>query len=424
MSTVSPLKSSLVQRTPIYYGWVIWMVATLGLTATSPGQSFSVSLFIDHYIDDFGLTRTGVSALYGIGTLIASFSLTWVGRRIDRHGTRLVGICIAALFGLVLLACSLIAGPVAILLSFIFIRALGQGSMSLLSTSAIALWFQKIRGRVLGISLVGFALFQRIYLPWLQQYIDQNGWRQAWMLLGVVILVVVLPMFALLLRNRPEDFGLLPDGGNGAAADKKQQATLILTEDNWTLSEAFRTPMFWAFVFPRVLVGLFATAMVFHQISLFDALGHSAQVAAATYGQAAIMTAGFTLLAGWLVDRVRPVYLVAIQMIGLAAASGMALIMTESWLLFVYTALFGIYMGTGSVFDGTVWVNLYGRLHQGAIRGFVITAIVAGTSVGPILFGLSYDVFGSYDAGLVTGIVLALIALGGAIVVQPPRRTR
>lgn len=73
----------LVSRSPIFYGWIVWVIATLGFVASSPGQSFSVSLFFDHFIADLGLTRTAVSALYSAGTLAAALSLTFIGRWVD-----------------------------------------------------------------------------------------------------------------------------------------------------------------------------------------------------------------------------------------------------------------------------------------------------------------------------------------------------
>ena len=409
-------QSKMVQHSPIFYGWVVWFAATIGLSATAPGQSFSVSLFIDHYIAEFGLDRTGVSALYGLGTFLAALGLTWVGKRIDRHGNRLMSIVIALSFGLVLLACSLIMGPFTIFISFIAIRGLGQGSLGLVSTTAIAQWFRKRRGRVLALSMMAFAVFQRFYLPWMQSFIEDHGWRAAWLLAGGVTLVFVLPLLGLLFRDRPEDFGLNPEG-----VDKsKTPEAMGVLEDNWRLSEALRTPILWAFMVGRVLGGAWGTALVFHQISLFEKLGHSPGVAATTYGQIALTTAGFILISGWLVDRLRPGVAVMIQMLGLATASGLAMVMTDPGLLFLYTLAFAVMMGMGSVFDGTVWVNLFGRQHQGAIRGFVATAGVMGTSIGPIIFGMSYDYLGSYNPALWLGIGLSLVALVLALIVKKP----
>lgn len=417
MTTQTLRHSRFVQRSPIFYGWVVWFVGMIGIIATAPGQSFSVSLFFDHYIADFGLSRTSISGLYGLGTFTAALSLTWVGKRIDQYGNRIMSMVILTLFGMALLACSLINGPLAILLSFIAIRGLGQGSLGLVSSTAIAQWFQKRRGRVMGFALIGFALFQRFYLPAMQGYIDEHGWRAAWILCGGVVLVF-MPISGLFLRDRPEDFGLEPDGETTSLTPGMDK----VIEDNWTLREAMQTPIFWSFTFARMLSGAWGTGYIIHQISLFDELGHSAKVAAETYGLFALMAAGMMLLAGWLVDRLQPKILIMLQMVGLLTVGVIALIMTEAWMLYIYATAFGVAMGMGSVFDGTVWVNLYGRLNQGAIRGFVATALVAGTSIGPLVFGVSYDYLGSYNPAIWIGIALSALAMSLATIVQKPTR--
>jgi len=415
--TKSVQKSRLVERSPLFYGWVIWAVATLGMSATSPGQSFSVSLFIDHYIADFGLSRTTISGLYGVGTFLAALTLTWVGRQIDRRGNRRAGTVIAALFAVSLMACSLLAGPISILISFIAIRGLGQGALGLNSSTAIAQWFQARRGFVMGLSLVSFALFQRAYLPWLQNYIETHGWRQAWLLLGLVIGLVVMPLTWLLMRNRPEDFGLRPDG---KSSDSK--AGRLDLDASWTLSAAMRTPIFWVFIAGRALSSAWGTGLVFHQISLFEHLGHSSLVAAETFGYAALVTAGSTLLTGWLIDRLRPNLVMVMQLTGLMFATGLATLMAPELLLIAYAMAYGFFMGIGAVFDGTVWVTLYGRKHQATIRGFVATGLVIGTSIGPVAFGFAYDTLGSYNAVLWLGVVLAGVVAFLSFIVPLPRR--
>src|SRR5262245_36538152 len=92
--------SRLVNGSPIYYGWIVWCVATIGWIATSPGQAFSISLFVDSFIRDFGLDRTSISALFALGTLIGAVCLTWVGRCIDKYGNRKMAAIIAVLFAL------------------------------------------------------------------------------------------------------------------------------------------------------------------------------------------------------------------------------------------------------------------------------------------------------------------------------------
>jgi MFS family permease len=210
----------------------------------------------------------------------------------------------------------------------------------------------------------------------------------------------------------------VPDG----KAERLPSGTTDASEENWQLSEALRTPIFWAFTFARMLAGAWGTALIFHQISLFADLGYAPNIAANTFGQIALVTAGFTFVSGWLVDRWRPGYLIAIQMLALMVATGLAMMMTTPPLLFLYTIAFGIFMGVGSVFDNSVWVSLFGRQHQGAIRGFVATTTVIGTAIGPMVFGLAFDHLGSYNASLWLGIALSLVAMCFSLYVRKPTK--
>ncbi len=408
-------QSWVVQRSPVFYGWVVWAVAALGISATAPGQSFSISLFIDHFITDLGLDRTTVSGIYGIGTFIAALSLTWVGRQIDLRGNRRMSVFITLLFALALLVSSTIAGPLGLFFCFVAIRGLGQGALTLVSSTAVAQWFQRRRGQVLGFSLVVFALFQWAYVPWLQQLIEAVGWRQAWIVLGLIMGLLVLPLLWVFLRDRPEDFGLVPDG-------KRAELHQHASEINWTLREALRTPTIWAFLSARVLSTAVGTALIFHQVSLFTGQGHAVEVAATVYGHVALLTAVFTLLGGQIIDRIAPRAMIALQMVCMIATSLIAMQMSSPTALILYAIAFGAFLGFCATFDGTVWVTMFGRTHQGAIRGFVATATVAGTSLGPIIYGLAFDHLGGYHPAIWLGIGLALAAMTASLLVRMPRK--
>lgn len=423
--TTRKISDRIIARTNFFYGYVVWGVATLGFMATSPGQSYSVSLFIDHFIEDFGLGRTTVSTLYGLGTFLASLSLTAVGVQIDRHGNRRVGILIASAFAVVLILISLVNGPVTLLLSFIAIRFLGQGSLSLVSGTTIAQWFWKRRGRMMSLTAVIYALFRSAYVPGLQRLLEVMDWRQVWVLLGVSVGVVMPALIWLFVHDRPEDLGLLPDGAEAHPAIPDQAGGGDATSDgdqeiNWTLHEAMRTPIFWVFAGGRVIVPAWITGLVFHQISIFEELGYSDRTAAEMYGMMSLVTAGTAIAAGYLVDHVRPGVVMALQMTSLGVTMGTAMIMTEPWLLAIFALGYGWTLGSGTVFDGAVWTNLFGRKHQGAIRGFITTALVTGTAIGPILFGLSFDLLGSYNPVFGMGIALAMIPLLLSLLVKNP----
>ena len=123
-----------------------------------------------------------------------------------------------------------------------------------------------------------------------------------------------------------------------------------------------------------------------------------------------------------MIDRVKPSYVAALQMLALLCASALAMIMREPHELIAYALAFGLGMGIGYVFDGAVWPNLFGRQFQGEIRGFVYTSSVIGSALGPAIFGLSFDVSGGYQAVLWLGAGLCLLVLLAALMTPPPRR--
>ena len=405
---------------PIFYGWVVWLVALIGAICSSPGQSFSVSLFMDFFIEDFGLDRTTVSGLYGAGTFVVSLGLTWIGRQIDSRGNRRVGVAVGLLFSVVLVLSSLINGPIMLFFAFAGMRGLGQGALTLVSTTAVANWFRHQRGRMMSLMVLVFVLFQGIYVNLLRLLLEAMDWRQVFIVLGVGVAIVVIPAFALLMRNRPEEYGLMPD--NALSGGSLDEDRLGEVEDNWTLTEAMRTPILWIFIAARVLPSAWGTGLILHQVSIFAVLGHSAQVATETFALISLFAAGSALLAGFLIDRFKPSYVVALQMLALLSASALAINMRESWQLIVYALAFGLGMGIGYVFEGAVWPNLFGRQFQGEIRGFVYTSSVIGSAIGPALFGFSFDTTGVYEMALWVGAGLCLVVLVAALLAPQPRR--
>lgn len=419
MTSQTIQSSRAINHSPIYYGWVIWAVATLGIIGSAPGQAFTISLFNNAFIADFGLSRTTVSGLFGLGTFTAALSLTWVGRLIDQYGNRKVGLVIGLTFSLVLVSLSVfITGPLTLFVAFVALRFLGQGGMGLVNSTAIAKWWVRRRGWVMGLALVAFALFQSVYLTGLQSLIETFGWRATWIILGLCVGVLVMPVWWLLMRDQPEKYGRHPDG------DVAETASLApVAEDNWTLGETMRTPIFWIFLLGRIVSAGWGTGLVFHQVSVFASLGHNELMVARMYGITAIVNAVITLALGRFIGRLRPGYVMAFQLSLIVSAMLLAISMKPTWMLSVYAVIFGMAMAFGASFDGSVWADMFGRLHHGAIRGFVTTVLVIGTSFGPVIFGLSYDHLGGYTPVLLAGVALAFIPLIGSLFSRKPPHT-
>jgi MFS family permease len=241
-----------------------------------------------------------------------------------------------------------------------------------------------------------------------------------WIVLGISVAAIVIPLTLILMRNKPEEFGLLPDGGN-----TKQKAQMPEEEiTGWTLREAMGTGAFWVFLVGRLISPAWGTGLIIHQVSIFNEVGHSAATAATTYSLITLIMAASSIGFGILVDKLRPGLVMALQLASLTVAMMIANYMTSQILLYIYALGFGVVMGGGGVFDGAVWANLFGRKYQGSIRGFVTTMMVASSAVGPVIFGISFDYFGGYAPALWFGVVLSILCGIGAILVRNPRKSR
>jgi MFS family permease len=195
-----------------FYGWPMLAIAGLAMFASGPGQSHTFSVFITPIGQSLGITTTAVSSAYAVATLAAAFGLPYVGRMVDRFGVRHVLLLVASLFGLAQIGFGAIGNLALLALGFAALRFLGQGSLMLCSANLVSQWFSRKRGFALSLMGLGFAATMAAHPPLAQWLIDSVGWREAWLWLGIVTWLLLLPPILLLVQNRPEDLGLEPDG--------------------------------------------------------------------------------------------------------------------------------------------------------------------------------------------------------------------
>ena len=239
-----------------FYGWRVVLYASIALALTGPGQTFGVSVFVNPMIDDLGISRTTMTTSYLIGTLVGALALPWIGQAIDRYGVRRVMIIVGALFGAFLIAMSFVSGIVGLTAGFVGIRMMGQGALNLTATTSVALWFTRKRGLAMGIVTAVGAVGMTL-VPLLGEFlIADYGWRQTWVIEGLVVWALVLPIAIFGIRNRPSDVGQYVDG---------DPAPVDGSDDVWGVkrSEALRTGFFWLVTAAVATISAITTAVVF-----------------------------------------------------------------------------------------------------------------------------------------------------------------
>ena len=405
-------------KTRVFYGWVMVALAGFTLFFSGPGQTFSVSMFIDSYINDFGWTRSTVSGMYSAGTLMAGMIMGVMGGLFDKYGHRKMGTAVAILFGFALIYMSTISTVPMLLLGFFLIRLLGQGGMSLIGTTLVPQWFIKKRGRAISIVSV-FGALSLATLPPINTWIIQNfSWQTGWRVWAVVMWIVVAPTIYFFIRTRPEDVGLSPDNEAQVLVDGVE----VAEENSWTLKEAMRTRAFWMILYSVIVPSAIITGCIFHQISILGQAGLSPGNVALISGVTSIIRLPLILVAGQLADRIQLRYLLAasqgvlfIMLVALYVANSVPLVM-------VYGVLMGTQMALQGLVMGVIWPDYYGRKHLSTIRGTTMMAGVIGSALGPLPFGFAYDVFGGYTEVVIASMLFPLIGTAFALLAKKPMK--
>jgi MFS family permease len=402
----------------VFFGW--WIVAgAIGLQALLASlllQSYSV--YVLFLREEFGWSKTalavGFSILQAGGGLIGPLQ-GWLLERFGPRNVMRVGMLLFA-FGFMML--SQISSLAGFYLAFVPI-AIGVSLGGFLSfTTAVVYWFERKRSTALafvqmGVSIGGLAV------PVVAWSLASYGWRNTAFMSGLLILAVGLPLTQLM-RSKPEDYGLLPDGraqtgptrtagpAPSPAAPKQSPA-----RHDFTLWEAMRTRAFWFISFGHALALVVVAAVTVHLVvHLNEGLGYSVQVAALMVTLMTSFTFVGQLLGGFLGDRFNKRIIATVAMFGHASALlALAYAPSPFWVVF-FAVVHGIAWGARGPLMQAVRADYFGRRYFATIMGTSSLIVMLGMVAGPLIAGYMADRFGNYQLGFT---ILAGLAAFGSI---------
>jgi MFS family permease len=255
----------------VFYGWYILGVAMLGAFLAAGTSQLFMSIMLKPLADDLGWSRTATTVAITIGTILGGLLSPFVGRLADRYGPRLL----STLGALILTATYFSLAGMTELWQFYVIYIVGRGlTTSMLSgvvpSTAAANWFRRMRGRALGLIAMCIPLGGSALSFVGQLIIEGPGWRTVFLVFGSTSLVLLVLPAALILRRRPEEMGLLPDGApSSAGAQTPGPRPRRGDEFGWTLGEALHTPALWLLGAAATLGSMANTAVGFHQVAYY-----------------------------------------------------------------------------------------------------------------------------------------------------------
>jgi len=415
---------------PFFYGWLIVAVVfiTMGV-AVNARTAFS--LLFPPILDEFGWERGMTAGAFSFGFLVSAILSPALGRLMDRRGPRVVMEMGVGLMGAGLLLATLVRQPWHLYATLGVL--VGGGSVCLGYTGQglfLPNWFVRRRGLAISVAFSGVGVGSIVLLPWLQTLIGSMGWRTACWAMGGLVLALLAPL-NLLLKRRPEDLGLQPDGdrsphdgaGGGRAANVVDPAWAAV---DWTLGRAVRTARFW-WIALGYFSGLFAWyAVQVHQTKYLIEIGFSPTYAAWALGFVSLAGIPGQIALGHLSDRIGREWVWTVGALGFALCYVALLLLRHTptpALLSLMVASQGM-LGYGlTSVVGAIPAEIFQGRHYGTIFGTLMLASIAGGAAGPWVTGVLHDATGSYVLAFWIAIACSVVS-AGAIWLAAPRKVR
>ena len=382
--------------------WWIVAVAAFGLS-TSPGQFAygAFSLFIEPLEQEFGWARADMSLALTLFTLCLAVTLPFIGRLVDRYGSRRVLAPSMLVLGVGLCMLGWQLDALWILLTvYVLIGVLGAGANSPPYMRTVSSWFDRRRGLAIGTAMAGAGLGYA-YVPPMVRYInDTYGWRFSFLALGAIIIFVATPLVALFLKDPPRPQIAGPQGPEGA--------TVETGGDAWR--EAMGRGVFWMLICVFALLSFSLYGMLAHFKPMLSDMGIPGEQAGWIAGMVGIAVMVSRVVIGYLIDRIFAPRVALV--VFLFSAAGMAVLATGNAAGFAIPAALLLGLSMGAEIDLLAYLagRYFGLKSFAVIYGLLFSAFLAGTALGPWAYGAAYDADGSYAAMLLVGAGCCAVA--------------
>ena len=396
--------AALAKRTPVYYGWVVFAIASSTSYAARPVMSAAtLSVFVVPMTTHFGWSRGLFAGAFSLGGLCAVAVMPLAGRLIDRYGSGAVIAAGSAVAGCSAIALALVGQVWVFYLVYVPGRVVFSSVLELGPSTAVSNWFIQRRPASLALLSISQGIGLAIMPLAAQWIIGGWSWQTAWVCLGVytVALGVVPPL--LFMARRPEDLGLQADPGSNDSEPQRSspsrsrpQTVGNAIEASYTVRQALRTRAFWALAIYAGACFMGQAGVSVHLASHYMDQGLAGSAAALTvssFAIAQIVTSYlWSKLTSWLPARILLAmagFSLGIGSLAVASTASLEAGLIASW--FVGTGVSG-----ATLLLRLTCANYYGRQNLGSITGLILSVQTAGQGMGPVVAGFIFDLTNSY----------------------------
>ena len=417
-------------RTPFYYGWLILGMSSLATFAAS-GVSQVVLGGIQVYVsEDTGWSISTFSYAATIGTWCSGLIAPFIGRLADRYGPRWLmpsGLLIA---GVCFLLLSGVSSVWQFYAAYIVARAVSNPVLiGLVPRTAAVNFFRRRRNIALALVSTFRPIAGAINIQLIALIAISQSWRDAFRYLGIYAFALVIPV-VLLMRRRPEDIGLQPDGAApiypstsaGSTGAASGRAAIPPSETSWTVREAIRTRPYWLIV-ATACVGTLASSSVGFSLVPYLVEGAGLSVTAA----AGVLSFGTVLSianVGWgvLSDKFTPRRCLMVTMVGSGALLAYLTMVDSLAEALVFALVWGVFSGAVGSMENMMLAQYYGRDSYGSLLGLFSPFQTAALGLGPSLASVLRTISGSYGMLYVVMVAAYLASAALLYLARAPQR--
>lgn len=413
-----------MQRTNrVYYGWWVTGVCFLCVGARR-GSETAYAVLLVALVSEFGWERGVITGAFALSMVVAGVLAPLAGMLLDRFPPRLaIGLGSAAL-GLAAIALASIRGVWALYLVMIVLFAPALALLNLGSLSAyLSRWFVQRRAFAIGLSQTGQGVGIFVLTPLVGWLMHSLGWRAGYVVFGLGLCVLLLPIALLVPRTDPQALGQAPDGHDTPSEAPTSARRTDFASGTWTLAQARRTSVFWALLLSFYFFPAANQLFFLHLIAHLTDIGFASLQAASILSVAGLCSIPGRLLFGALTDRLGGLIATQISFVLSIAAVILILLPQATWLpyLYIFAVVFGLSLGSRGVALGAFTADTFPGPEFGTIYGWITSGQLIGGACGPWLGGLVFDTLGSYELvfyGCIGGFALSALLIVWAAVGQ------
>ncbi len=410
----------------VFYGWWIVLAAFLNLFFSVGILYYGFPVFYPSLVDSLGFTRSELTQGFLIGFVVAAllFGILagvlidhWGARRVIRIGIWFVGLSLI-LMGSMTRLWQYYALCITEVVGYVLTGPIPNQVL-------ISNWFQVRRGRAMGYAYLGLGLGGAISPLLINALIQSFGWRHAFQIIGILILIVLFPVAQWVTRSNPRDLNLIPDGPLGTPVSSHMNQTDVTSgsepvpAQRVELSRAVRTRNFWLILTACTLTIGAIGAVTQHLILFLKDHGYSQSAASRVSSALLVSSLAGRVIVGYFADRYRAKNVMALFYLALALSIPLLLRADRPAAVWGFALVFGFAMGADYMLIPLVTAECFGLATLGKLLSLIIMGYSLGQWFAPWLTGRIFDAYHSYDFAWGIMAIAATIGAGLIYAVAP-----